>query len=80
VSRWRAFRGHPAPAPEPVAVEPVVVTSTPPDPRRAAAADAAAWLLTHTATPTSVVLDAYLDALLAPGPETRAERLAVVLS
>lgn len=65
-ARWRAHR----PAEVPAAPTPLGITGTAPSGgtawlTRAAAADAAVWLLTHTEVPTDEVLDGYLGAVLA---------------
>jgi hypothetical protein len=72
VSRWRAFRGQPVAEPAPVA-EPVVRAVE----HRAAAAEAAVWLLRNTDVPTDRIVHAYLDELRAE--ELTADRAARIV-
>ena len=70
-ARWRAHR----PAELPAAPTPLGIGSQAPTGgtawlTRAAAADAAAWLLTNTEVPTPEVLDGYLAAVLNAEPVT----------
>jgi len=66
--RWRAFR--PAePEPLPLGAPHLVEAAHTAAEHRAAAAEAAVWLLRNTDVPTTEVLDAYLVALDHPGRE-----------
>jgi hypothetical protein len=61
--RWRAFRPALDPPPESLGAPRLIEAATSTAEHRAAAREAAAWLLSHTDVPTVEVLDAYLDAV-----------------